>query len=120
RSGYGPIYYPGTGNVGSAQSIAIAPGQTVTGVTMMLQPVRTWRISGIAIDASGKPAAGGSVMAMPRIGMVGVGGAGGSINDKGRFTIPGVTPGDYVLRANLAGGNAAIVPVTIDSSDGND
>jgi hypothetical protein len=121
RSGYGPTYYPGTGNVGGAQSISIAPGQTVAGVTMMLQPARTWRISGIVIDASGKPATGGFVQAAPRIGMVGVGGTGGPVRDNGRFTIAGVTPGDYVLRANIAGGgNPAIAPVSVDAADVND
>jgi carboxypeptidase family protein len=120
RTGYAPTYYPGTGNVSQAQRVTIAPGQTVSGIAMTLMPVRTSRISGIALDSSGKPLTNGFVTANAHIGMAGMGGNGGAIRPDGRFTIAGVTPGDYVLRAGVPGGESAVLPITVGDSDVND
>ena len=46
RSGYGPTYYPGTGNMAQAQRITIAAGQTIDGVNFTLLPIRTVRSFG--------------------------------------------------------------------------
>ena len=54
-SGYAPTFYPGTGNVAEAQRFTIVPGQIVAGISVMLLPVHTARVTGIVIDAGGKP-----------------------------------------------------------------
>jgi hypothetical protein len=120
RTAYAPTYYPGTGNVSQAQRIAIAPGQTVSGIVMALLPVRTWRISGVALDSAGKPLTNGYVSANGRLGMVGMGGNGGAITPDGRFTIAGVTPGDYVLRTGFPTGESALHAITVGDADVND
>jgi hypothetical protein len=120
RSGYAPTYYPGTGSAQQAQRIAIAPGQTVSGLAMTLLPVRTVRVSGMALDAAGKPVEGGMVMATPRVGMMGMATQMGQILRDGRFYITGVTPGDYMLRINNPRqdqGSSAFMPITVGDSD---
>jgi Carboxypeptidase regulatory-like domain len=119
RSGYGPTYYPGTGNVAQAQRITIAAGQTVGGMSFTLLPIRTVRVSGVALDAQGRPLSGAFIMAVTRSFMAAGGGA--TIRPDGKFTISGLTPGDYMLRVNLpGGGESAMAPVTIADSDVND
>ena len=120
RSGYAPTYYPGTGNVQQAQRISIAPGQAISGLSMTVLPVRTLRISGVAIDTAGKPVAGGTVSAMSRVGMMTTGGQTARIELDGRFALSGLTPGDYVLRLNNQPGkppSASATAITLNDSD---
>ena len=64
RSGYGPTYYPGTGNMAQAERITIAAGQTIAGTNFTLLPIRTVRVSGIALDAQGRPLGGSFISTM--------------------------------------------------------
>ena len=119
RAGYGPTYYPGTGNTAQAQRITIAAGQTVDGINFTLLPVRTFKISGIVLDAQGRPLSGGFINTITRSFMAGGGGA--TIRQDGKFTISGLTPGDYALRVNLPGNSeSATMPITISDTDVND
>src|SRR5262249_46593535 len=70
RSGYAATYYPGTANVAEAQRVAVAIGQTITDLNFALVQTRTARVSGTAVDSSGRPIAGGYVMVMPRTGSI--------------------------------------------------
>jgi hypothetical protein len=51
RSGYASTYYPGTADILQAQRITIAAGQTIAGMNFTLLPVRTVKVSGVALDA---------------------------------------------------------------------
>jgi protocatechuate 3,4-dioxygenase beta subunit len=119
RTGYAATYYPGTANVAEAQRLTIAPGQTITSINLTLLPIQTARVSGVVIDAQGRPMAGLSVSAMQRMGFAGFGGSGGMSQADGKFIINGLTPGEYIIRANLPGGiqEQAIQNLTIDGSD---
>jgi hypothetical protein len=120
RSGYGPTYYPGTGNMAQADRITLAPGQTIAGANFTLLPIRTVRVSGIALDAQGRPLGGGFISTMTRS-LMGMGGGGTTVRPDGKFTISGLTPGEYMLRANMpGGGEAAMASVTVADSDIND
>jgi hypothetical protein len=120
RSGYGPTYYPGTGNMAQAERITIAAGQTIAGANFTLLPIRTVRVSGIALDAQGRPLGGSFISTMSRS-MLGMGGGGTTVRPDGKFTVSGLTPGEYMLRANMpGGGEAAMASVTIADSDIND
>jgi protocatechuate 3,4-dioxygenase beta subunit len=101
--GYAPTYYPGTANIADAQSLPIGLGGSVSDVTLMLVSTRTARITGTAIDSQGRPVRQGAVMVMPRGGMMQMSTAGGPIRPDGTFTINGVPPGEYMLRAMLPG-----------------
>ena len=119
RSGYGPTYYPGTGNLAQAQRITIAAGQTIDSVNFMLLPVRTVKVSGVALDAQGRPLSGAFINIITRSFMAGGGGA--AIRPDGKFTISGLTPGDYALRVNVPGNNeSATLPITIADTDVSD
>jgi len=105
HNGYAPTYYPGTANGSEAQRVTVDVGQTISEINITLVATRTAKITGTVIDAQGRPVAQGFVNAMPRnsggmfFGPMG----GGQIRD-GTFTISGVAPGDYTLRANIGNG----------------
>ena len=99
RTGYAPTFYPGTAEVASAQKLTVGIGQTLSEINIMLLATRTATISGMAVDAAGRPM-GGFVQIVPRGGATGLGGPGGPIRPDGTFSISDVTPGSYVLRAN--------------------
>jgi hypothetical protein len=122
RAGYALTYYPGTANVADAQRISVDAGQVVSGISLALLAVRTVHVSGVVLDASGKPMAGARVMAVTPNGSFGVEGT-AQVRADGGFTLSGVAPGEYVLRAGGAGGpggddaQAAILPITVGDSD---
>jgi protocatechuate 3,4-dioxygenase beta subunit len=100
RNGYAPTFYPGTPDPTAAQKITLGIGQTVSEINIALLATRTATISGLAVDAEGRPMGGGFVQIMPRGGMTGLGGPGGPLRPDGTFSVPNVAPGAYLLRAN--------------------
>ena len=103
RSGYAPTYYPGTANPSEAQRIKVDLGQTLSDLNIALVATRTSKVSGAVIDSEGHPVTTGGVMAMPRgSGGMFFGPAGnGMIRPDGTFSLAGLAPGDYLLRANI-------------------
>jgi hypothetical protein len=105
RAGYAPTYFPGTGNVSEAQRVTLGLGQEMT-VSFSLLPVRSVRISGTVVSASGSPLAGGAVVLTPadgdEVGIVVP--SAGPIQANGTFTISNAVPGSYVLSVRAGGG----------------
>jgi hypothetical protein len=128
RTGYAPTYFPGTTNLAEAQRVAIDVGQIAADLTLTLVPTRTARVSGTAIDASGKPLGGAMIMVSQR-GGVGIGpgamvfSAGNQIKADGSFTVIGLAPGEYTLQARRPGqpfdgnGETATASVTVSGAD---
>lgn len=104
RSGYAPTYYPGTPNIAEAQRINVPIGQAVNDLNMALVQTRTARISGTAVDSSGKPLSGGFLMIMQRSGPMVMSSGASQIRPDGSFTIANVAPGEYTLTAQAPGG----------------
>ena len=104
---YASTYYPGTGNVSEAQRITLGIGQEQPNVNFALQPVRTVKISGMALGSNGTALANGIVSLAPADAGAGgfavFGGNGGRVRADGSFTIANVSPGSYTLTA-VAGG----------------
>jgi hypothetical protein len=99
---YAPMYFPGTENPAQAQRITLASGQQVSDIVMALKPIRATRVSGTATLSDGRPMSG-SVTAMSTAGFgVNMSGA-GAIRPDGTFTINGLAPGEYTLRAQSFG-----------------
>jgi hypothetical protein len=100
---YASTYYPGTGNVAEAQRMTLGLGQEQPNVNFALQPVRTVKISGLALDSSGTALANGMVTLIAADagagGFVGFGGNGGRVRPDGSFSIANVAPGSYTLMA---------------------
>ena len=117
RSGYAPTFYPGTGNPTDAQRMAIAPGQTITGISLTLQPIQTSKVSGTVLDPSGRPLANGMVAIVPKTPGMGTGTFASPLRNEGQFSVGGLTPGDYILRVNAGGSETALVDVTVTGSD---
>lgn len=125
RSGYAPTYYPNTSDVGSAQRLTVGAGQTMADVNITLVPTQTAEVSGTVVDPSGQRVRAGVVLAMPRAAMMLPGPPTvGMIRPDGTFTIGGVAPGEYLLRASMppdaAGGApmlAATATVTVGGQD---
>ena len=61
-TGYAPTYYPGTASSQQADRVTVGLGGEMSGITFSLLPVRTVKVSGTAVDSSGKPMAGAFVM----------------------------------------------------------
>ncbi len=106
---YAPTYYPGTASAQQADRVSVGLGSEMSGITFSLLPVRTVKVSGTAVDSSGKPMAGAFVMLREdqRSGdgavMMMFGGGGNRVRDDGTFVLPNIAPGDYVLEARAMG-----------------
>ena len=101
REGYSATYYPNTSNMAEAQPITVLDGQTTSGADLILMTTRTARVSGTAVDASGQPVRAGMVMAMSRSTAGIMTPQGGQIRPDGTFSVSGLAPGEYTLRASV-------------------
>ena len=115
RTGYSPTFYPNTTVPSEAQVVRVEVGQTASGIEIMLSPTRTARISGTTIDSRGQPLRSGFVSAMsqsPETVLV-MRSLGGQIKPDGTFTISGVTPGTYMVRATVPPAGGAAMPESL-------
>lgn len=117
RSGYAPTFFPGTGNQAEAQRMAVAPGQTITGINLTLLPIQTATVSGTVLDVDGRPLVNGMIRVGPKAPIGSTGFFGSSLRD-GKFTVNGLTPGDYTIQVSRPGGpESATADVTVAGSD---
>ena len=98
RTTYAPSYFPGTDNVGQAQRITLTAGQEMADVVFALKPLRAARVSGTAVTSDGRPMTG-VVMVMSSGGFGFSMSPSMTIRPDGTFTINGLSPGDYTVRA---------------------
>jgi hypothetical protein len=111
RSGYAPTFYPGTPNAAEAQRISIGIGQTLNEMNLTLVPARTVRVSGTALDSSGKPFSGGGIIVTQASGGGFMATMGAQIKPDGTFTLTSVAPGEYTLRAQPLGPTGGFGPM---------
>jgi hypothetical protein len=117
RSAYAPTFYPGTGNVSEAQRLTIVPGQTIAGTNLTLLPIQAARVTGIALDADGKPMANSMVSVSPRTGTMMYANGGAAVMPTGKFTLT-LPPGEYTFRVFGPGGaDGAAADVTVNGAD---
>jgi Carboxypeptidase regulatory-like domain len=115
RAGYSTTYYPNASVPSEAQVVRVEIGQTISGIEIMLSPIRTALISGTTIDSRGQPLRGGLVIAMPQSSdeVLVMRSQPGQIKPDGTFTISGFAPGTYTLRANSPSAAGTTVPETL-------
>jgi hypothetical protein len=86
-------------------------------------PTRTARVSGVVVNADGKPASGGLIMVIQRSSNVFFANAGGQIRPDGTFSIGGLAPGEYTLRAQIGAprpdgpGETGVATVSVSGAD---
>ena len=104
---YASTYYPGTGNVSEAQRLTLGVGQEQPNINFALQPVRTVKITGTALNSMGSALTNGIVTLMPDNATIGGApgpavfgfGGNGRVRPDGSFSIANVSPGSYTLMA---------------------
>ena len=120
RVAYAPMYFPGTDNPAQAQRITLGVGQQVSDIVMALKPIRATRVSGTATGSDGRPMTG-QIMVMATTGFGFNMSGGGMIRPDGTFSINGIAPGEYTLRAQSFGpagvGETAVVKITATGDD---
>jgi len=101
RVGYAPVYFPGTTEMNMAQRLTIGVGTQVSNVVMTMRPVKTARVSGTVVDSHGRPMMG-MLLFMQASGFMVVNMA-APIRPDGTFSMSGLAPGEYILRAQQNG-----------------
>jgi protocatechuate 3,4-dioxygenase beta subunit len=126
RVGFARTFYPGTANPEQAQSVRIEAGKIVASLVITLVPVRTARVTGIAIGTDGAQLRSGFVNAMPRLGnriLSSGGGAGAAIRPDGTFTIGALPPGEWILQtpsapeSNSGDRGSSVAMIAVNESD---
>jgi hypothetical protein len=112
RFGYAPTYYPSTPLPANAQPITLGLSETVNGLDLSLTATRLASVSGSALDSRGLPLYPGNVVATDRNGNTSNSST-AVLRSDGSFVLSGLAPGDYVLRASVAGAPAS--PLTVQS-----
>ncbi len=118
---YAPLYYPGSFDPARASAIEVPPGADLRSIDFNLVPTRTVRVRGRVKWDGPETGQRPMVALIPRnatyLGYVGRHGA--QVDEKGEFEIRGVTPGSYLLTADLFDQNnrqSARVPMELGSS----
>jgi hypothetical protein len=98
--GFTRVYYPGTPSLESAQIVRVDDGRETSGVDLSYVPTRSARVSGTAFDRSGEPLIGQvRLVSSQRSGAVAIDPIVERVDRDGRFVLPSVPAGDYVLQA---------------------
>jgi hypothetical protein len=105
---YAPTYYPGTVDLAEAEPVRVSLGAEVSGLEVVLRPVRTSRIGGAVMDSTGAPAAGAQVSVVKRErGNAFVTLSETRVRADGTFELTRLAPGSYSVQAWVRGTAAA-------------
>jgi protocatechuate 3,4-dioxygenase beta subunit len=104
RTAYAPLYFPGTVNPNEAQRISLSAGQELDNLVMVLKPIKALRVTGTVTDVEGKPVTPAMIMVSATNSGFGFSMTGSaSTRPDGTFTVNGLTPGSYTIRAQRMG-----------------
>jgi beta-lactamase regulating signal transducer with metallopeptidase domain len=97
-TGYAPTFFPQATRIGDAQSIVVGAGQDILSLNISLATVTTHVVGGRLVVPQGTAISGTSVELSP----IGIEAEAADLRalaePNGRFRIPDVVPGEYVLR----------------------
>ena len=116
-------YFPGVTDQTAAQTVSVAAGQTTAGIEFRMATAAAFVVSGIVVDAEGRPLEGAMVSVSSTRFAAGPHGMSRS-DAHGRFLIGSVTNGTYRVNvASSSSGPGATMrlaePITITVADGN-
>ena len=111
-AGYAPLFYPGTMDPSAAQGIVIGAGEVKEGLTFRVSHAPVARLTGVVQRPDSTPAAATTVTMRSREIRAVIEGAGfrATTGPDGRFMIPGVAPGEYLLSVRAASVVASAPP----------
>jgi hypothetical protein len=91
--------YPATDVEANAADVVLTTSDA-TGIDIRMQRGGTYSVSGSVVDATGSPASGAwiGVHALDNRSV-----SGSTKSSDGRFVVPGLTPGRYIVRASIGG-----------------
>jgi hypothetical protein len=99
---FGITFYPGVAGLDQAQPVDLPVGQTVGSIDMTLLEGPATSVTGVVVDAGGKPIAGGGVTAFAVLANVDLGQrlavGGATIRENGTFDMR-IPPGEYEFQA---------------------
>ena len=99
RTAYSATYYPGTTEMAQASPIQVKSGRSEQ-ILLPLSIVRAATVAGIALDVDGGPMQGGTLLLIRKgSGNLTFGLTESQLQNGGTFSISGITPGEYYLRA---------------------
>ena len=100
RAGYAPTYYPGTSDIAAAEMITLIEGEQRTGLTLILNAVRTATLSGFAFDSDQRPLGGGVITVVNSASGFPIPIASAPISIDGAFSVGNVPPGRFTIHAS--------------------
>ena len=100
REGYAPTYYPGTIDLGTAETVTIGEGEQRTAIDVILALVRTVNVSGTARDSEGRLFGSGTVTITNTSSGIPIPIATAPLGADGSFKIANVPPGRFTLNAS--------------------
>ena len=119
-----------SGSLAEAQRLTLGVAQEQGNINFALLPVKTVRVSGLALTTGGERLAGGVVTLNPSgdsASAFGIGGNTTRVRNDGTFTLTNVVPGAYTLNAATGGGGGrrgatgdaefASMPLSVGSDD---
>lgn len=99
---YVPTYYPGTPNLAEAPTVKVEPGQDLADLLIRMTRGRAYRITGLVLDAEGRPAAANAIIMVAAISQSPMPSLGGALSKPdGTFELGKMPPGDYAIAARL-------------------
>jgi len=99
REGYVRTYYPGATSLSEATALKLRTSEDLDNVDVRLELYRTFQLTGLVLDAIGRPAPRADVT-LDFVGERAVGtGRRQTTDTNGQFTFAGVVPAEYELRA---------------------
>ena len=111
RVNYAPVFHPGVTDIGAAATIPLGLGEERTDADVTIQLVPTATITGTVTSSSGAALpAGLSIGLVPAgpfgemLAGAGVRGPSSQLRPDGTFTIGGVAPGRYIVKAQIGRG----------------
>jgi hypothetical protein len=114
-TGYAPVYYPGTTQAASASTVTIGISEERPNVDVPLQLVSLARVHGTLVSTDGPlPPAAQVTLVDTGMSLPGLGSRAARVGPDGKFTFPGVAPGQYTVIARASSGQ----PIVKSPSDG--
>jgi hypothetical protein len=113
------VFFPGTPRASDAQVVSIATGEDRRGIDFRIEAVRSARIEGNVVIAGAQPPPNLMVFVRSSAGGIAFGSS-VRVTPDGRFSVPGVPPGSYLLSVNGTGplaGQFAAAQVEVAGAD---